>query len=278
VDDGSTDDTKLILENFINEKIHIYHQKNAGASAARNLAYRKSTGQYIKFLDGDDVISPEMIARQVKLAVKNPNCIISAKWGRFYNNDLDTFRLSHEECWQTLPAYDWICSSWKNGNSMMQSGIFLLPRQIIENAGYWDEQLTLVDDLDFFTRVMLQCKSVVFDPGSVLYYRSGNSGTLSDRKQQDAMYSAFRSIDKATKNLLAVHATIEVKRACANIWQHFIYTIYPKYPDLVKTAQKEVNQLGGSSLKFMAGGLTKILVGLVGWKIVNRVKHIINHS
>ena len=278
VDDGSTDNTKMLLNNLPYKHISVFFQQNAGAAAARNVAYSKATGQYIKFLDGDDLINPEMIESQVKLANKNQGCIISSRWGRFYNNDLGTFKLSPEDCWKTLPACEWICSSWKNGHSMTQSGIFLLPREIIENAGYWDEQLTLIDDLDFFTRVILKSKLVVFDPGSILYYRSGNSGSLSGRTQQEAMLSASRSLDKATKNLLAVHSTPEAKLACANVWQHFIYFIYPRYPDLAKTAQIKVNELGGSSLKFIAGGSTKIMVSFVGWKISKLVKHFINRS
>jgi len=276
VDDGSTDNTKSLLKNLPHQNVSVYYQQNCGAAAARNLAYSKSKGQYIKFLDGDDLINPQMIESQVKLAVENPDCIVSAKWGRFYDNNLDTFKLSPEDCWQTLPAYDWISSSWKNGHSMTQSGIFLLPRDIIENAGLWDEQLTLIDDLDFFTRVILKCKSVVFDPNSILYYRSGNSGSLSDRKQQEAMQSAFTSIDKATKNLLAVKASAEAKLACANTWQHYVYIAYPKHSGLANEAQKRVNELGGSTLKFMAGGITKIIAGLIGWKTTKRLKQVFN--
>ncbi|WP_184544988.1 glycosyltransferase family 2 protein [Mucilaginibacter sp. FT3.2] len=276
VDDGSTDGTLFTLEKLKTNQISIYYQQNAGAAAARNLAYSKSNGQYIKFLDGDDIINPEMIDSQVNLAIEHQHCIISAKWGRFYNNDLDTFKLSTEDCWQTLAAYDWICSSWKNGHSMTQSGMFLLPKQIIENAGLWNEQLTLIDDLDFFTRVILKCKAVVFDQNSTLYYRSGNGGSLSDRKQAEAMQSAFRAISNATTNLLAVRASAEAKLACANTWQHYIYLAYPKHSKLANEAQKRVDELGGSTLKFMAGGVTQIITGLIGWRATKRIKQILS--
>jgi glycosyltransferase involved in cell wall biosynthesis len=274
VDDGSTDKTPSILADLKNNHIRIFHQKKSGAAAARNLAYHKSKGPFIKFLDGDDIINPGMIESQVKLATTNNECIISAKWGRFYNNDINTFKFSPEECWQTLPACQWICSSWRNGHSMMQSGIFLLPRRIIEKAGYWDEGLTLIDDLDFFTRVILTSPFVIFDPNAILYYRSGNSGSLSDHKHHQAMQSAFSSMDKATKTLLAICTGPEAKMASANIWQHLIYTIYPQYPNLVRMAQEKINQLGGSSLPFVAGGLTKRTASLIGWKLTKRLKNL----
>jgi glycosyltransferase involved in cell wall biosynthesis len=276
VNDGSTDKTPVILEALKQDRVHIYHRQNAGAAAARNFAFGKSSGNFIKFLDGDDVINAEMIESQVILALENKNSVISSSWGRFYHDDLASFRPSPEECWQTLPACEWLISSWKNGHSMMQSGMFLLPRAIIEKAGYWDEQLSLIDDLDFFTRVILKSSGVVFDPAATLYYRSGISGSLSDHKQEAAIRSAFSSLQKATNSLLAVNSSPEARLASANIWQHFIYTAYPAHPDLVKKAGQKIKELGGSSLPFMAGGLTRILTALVGWKATARIKHLIN--
>lgn len=278
VNDGSTDATPAILEALKQDNIQIYHQQNAGAAAARNLAYRKSSGKFIKFLDADDIINAGMIKSQVKLALENKDSVISSSWGRFYHDDLASFKPSPEECWQTLPACDWLISSWKNGHSMTQSGMFLIARTTIENAGHWDEELTLIDDLDFFTRVILKSSGVVFDPSAILYYRSGISDSLSDRKQEAAMKSAYRSLQKATTNLLAVNSSPGARLASANIWQHFIYTVYPGYPDLEKNAEQQIEKLGGSSLAFMAGGLTRILTALVGWKAAVRLKKLLNRA
>ena len=276
VDDGSLDGSVAILESFTDNRIKIFYQKNSGAGAARNMAYSKSAGALIKFLDADDIISPAMIESQVALALDNPGCIISAKWGRFYNNDLTTFSLSPENCWQTLPADEWLCLSWINGGSMTQCGIFLIPKAVLAKAGGWDEKLTLIDDLDFFTRVILKSDKVVFDPGSILYYRSGNSSSLSGSNGHKAVVSAFTSISQATNNFLAAYSSPQVSLACANILQHFIYDNYPKYPDLTGAAQKKIRQLGGSTLKYPCGGLTKKMVVILGWRAVSRLKKLFN--
>lgn len=274
VDDGSTDDTKNILESLIDKKITIYHQSNKGAAAARNLAYFKSKGQYIKFLDADDLINPKMIDSQLRLAIENRDCIISGKWGRFYNDDINTFKLGIEECWKTLGSIDWLCSSWMNGTSMTQAGMFLIPRNIIEKAGYWDEELSLIDDLDFYTRIILASQLVIFDPEAILHYRSGIANSLSAKKEQKAILSSFKSIDKATINLLAVNKSERAIRACANVWQSFIYNYYPYQPDITNAAQKKLDDLGGSALEFPSGGFTKILVKLIGWKSTKRIKFV----
>ena len=74
VDDGSTDKSLEIAKGYESEKIKVYSQENKGASAARNTAFRYSKGDFIKFLDADDLINPEMIESQIKLALENYCC------------------------------------------------------------------------------------------------------------------------------------------------------------------------------------------------------------
>jgi glycosyltransferase involved in cell wall biosynthesis len=276
VNDGSTDDTAVIAASFIDKRIQLIKINNSGAAAARNTAYKISKGKYIKFLDSDDLINPEMIAEQVKLATTNNNCIVSGKWGRFYNDDINTFKLSPEECWQTLPPVGWICSSWKNGNSMTNPGIFFIPKMIIEKTDLWDENLSLLDDMEYFTRTILESDSVVFSNNSTLYYRSGINGSLSDTKSRKGYESAFTAIEKATNALLAKHHDSEVQLTCANIWQSFIYDAYPGHMDLMNKALAHLNNLPKPTLSFPSGGYTKLLNNLLGWKVTKRTKHFLN--
>jgi glycosyltransferase involved in cell wall biosynthesis len=273
VDDGSKDGSLAAAKKYENEHIKIYSQKNSGASAARNKAYSHSNGELIKFLDGDDLMNPEMIESQVKLALENEHCLISSKWGRFYNNDLATFQLRHEECWQTLPVVEWLCSSWKNGDSMTQPGMFLIPRSILSKAGLWNESLSTIDDMEFFTRVILNSEKVIFDPQSTLYYRSGLKSSLSAQISLDATLSAYRSIDESTRNFLAKVTSPATRNACANIWQSFLHEIYPKHLQLSKKVQASIDSLGGSTLKFKCGGFTKLAVTVIGWKATKWIKH-----
>ena len=66
VDDGSTDNTSDIIKPYTDRVQYIY-QENAGLSAARNTGIRNSTGEFILFLDADDVLGTEAIASQVAL-------------------------------------------------------------------------------------------------------------------------------------------------------------------------------------------------------------------
>src|ERR1700733_5063516 len=65
VNDGSTDGSAEILEPYRNKGVKVFHQENRGQCAAANGAFRKSTGQFIKFFDADDLLEPETVRLQM---------------------------------------------------------------------------------------------------------------------------------------------------------------------------------------------------------------------
>src|ERR1700748_3370934 len=67
VDDGSTDNSFQIAKNFENDKVRVYYQENRGAGAARNKGLREAKGNYIQFLDADDLISNNKAEEQINL-------------------------------------------------------------------------------------------------------------------------------------------------------------------------------------------------------------------
>ena len=80
IDDGSTDKTGLIVDEYQNKyksKIKVIHKKNEGVSIARNVGLEKATGEYIGFLDSDDWVNYDMYEKLYKLAIKD-NCDIVA--------------------------------------------------------------------------------------------------------------------------------------------------------------------------------------------------------
>ena len=272
VNDGSTDNSLTVAKQFESEKIKIFDQENQGASAARNFGYKQSKGTCIKFFDADDIINPLMLEEQVKLATQYPESIISAKWGRFFNDDITTFQLSPEECWQNMKPVDWICSSWHKGTSMTQPGIFLLPRNIITLTGLWNESLSLIDDLEFFTKTILASKGIIFSANSMLYYRSGISNALSGRKSRVAVQSCYQSIKLSIGYLLKASQENKAKLSAANVWQSFLYEIYPNHIDLVKKAENHIAVLIKPNLNYTQNKLYHFSIKIFGWKLFKKMQ------
>jgi glycosyltransferase involved in cell wall biosynthesis len=73
IDDGSTDNSKQIIEKFISNKIHCFEQPNRGVSVARNIGLTNMKGSFFCFLDADDLLPSESIHVRVNHFRKNPN-------------------------------------------------------------------------------------------------------------------------------------------------------------------------------------------------------------
>ena len=70
VDDGSTDNTRKIISDYKDNRIRYYYQENLGSGAARNLGLSNSRGNWIAFLDSDDLWNPVKLEEQLKCCYK----------------------------------------------------------------------------------------------------------------------------------------------------------------------------------------------------------------
>ena len=272
IDDGSTDNSFNIASKFSSSKIHIYQQKNNGQCAANNFGFSKSRGDYIKFMDADDLLSDDFLKLQVDRAAGNKNIIISSDWGRFYNDDLTSFRLSPDAIRHDMKPVDWLC----RGHTMMQCALWLIPREVLEKSGLWNEKLSLINDFEFFIRVVLCANEVKFANNAVLYYRSGIMSSLSNQKSRKSLISAFESINQGLSKLIEFENSERTNILAADIYKEWSYQFYPTQMDLYKLAVEKSKDFGQSSRKFQAGGYTKILSNLLGWKLTKRIKNFLN--
>jgi len=278
VNDGSTDETLKIATDFNDSRITVYTTANRGQCAAANEAFRLSKGQFIKFFDADDILSKNFIEEQVKLIYDKPNCIAAASWGRFYRNDLTTFKLNINQNDHDQLPINWLANAMLNGQVMLQCALWLVPRNILTKSGLWNEKLSLINDFDFFIRILVKANFLYFSPSSILYYRSGVLGSLSSQETRKAVLSAYTSITLGINSMLEKENSDRIKKIAANTFQHFVYDYYPKFPDLINLAQREVTRYGGSDLKFPTGGVTLILNKIFGWKLTRKIKLLIKNE
>ncbi|RLD59735.1 MAG: glycosyltransferase family 2 protein [Bacteroidetes bacterium] len=251
VDDGSQDNSYEIARKFENKNVIVVKQQNKGASAARNKAFEISTGNYIQYLDADDLLSEDKIEDQIEIFKENGESIVTAcSWGDFYG-DIEKTKFNKTELWQNLKPVEWLEIAWKN-RYMMQPACFLTPRKIIEKSGGWDESLTLNDDGEFFCRVILQSSKVVFTEGKV-FYRRNVENNLSSRSSYKDAKSQLDSCISYQNNIFKVERTERIKSALANNYINFIYIFY-RYPDLVKIAKSKLSDLGYRKIPVVLGG------------------------
>ncbi|MBE9031020.1 glycosyltransferase family 2 protein [filamentous cyanobacterium LEGE 11480] len=275
VDDGSSDNTLTLAKAFEQDsRIQVFSQPNQGATVARNQAFQHSSGEFIQFLDADDLLDAGKIAAQMQILLRaENNCIASGAWARFYRDPQEA-QFEPEALWQDMQPVDWLIAAWSD-NLMMHPAAWLVPRAIAEAAGPWNEQLSLNDDGEYFCRVILASQAVKFCGEAKSYYRSGLLGSLSDQKSDKAYLSGYKAIDLAGQALFAVEDSDRTRQIIATLFQRFVYECYPNVPNLRHQATARIKQLGGSSLKATGSPLFEKLAEWLGWRLAKRIQQII---
>ncbi len=272
INDGSTDNTADELLKINDPRVRTHYQANKGQCAAANKAFGLSKGALIKFMDADDLLSPHFLKHQVDRIGKQEDVIISAAWGRFYHDDTSTFKPDENIIRRDQASMEWLVAAMDKKQVMLQCAIWLIPRAVLDRSGLWNEKLSLINDFEFIIRVILTAKQVLFAEHATLYYRSGLHSSLSGLSSRAGAESAFDSISQGTDHMLRHEDTPRIRRIAANCLQNYVYSFYPSHPDLVQAAEMRLKELGGSTAPFPAGGYTKILVFLLGWKLTKRLK------
>jgi glycosyltransferase involved in cell wall biosynthesis len=278
VDDGSTDNTLEIAQQFESNSVKVITQKNRGASAARNRALAFAQGDYIQWLDADDLLAPAKISQQLKESdsSKNTRILFSSTWGRFYFRHQKA-RFVPNSLWRDLQPVEWILTRF-NESIWMHPASWLVSRRLTEMAGLWNERLSFDDDGEYFCRIVSVSEKVKFVPEAKCYYRVGNSASLSSNRSDKALESLVFSIRLCFKHLRSIEDSERTKNACLKYLENRITDFYPGKPEIIKKINQLAWELGGNistpreSWKFI------LAQNLFGWKMANNMKSVLWES
>lgn len=270
VNDGSSDQTLEVANRYLNTRVKVVTQENKGQDAALNNGYRHSTGDYIKFMDSDDLINPEMIERQANVLKGSDDYIAYGEWSRFYNDDINTANFKKRDNWRDMAPIDFLTT--EDIGPMLQCGIMLIPRKIIEKSGLWDERLILFNDTEFYTRLLLNSKGIKFSEGARLYYRSGLSGSISVQRTRKFFESTFLATNLIAEKLIPAENSERTRRLLANIYFNQYFEMYPRFQDLAKEHRNKIKYFGGASITPTGGKVFVLLKKILGWKLAKRIQ------
>ena len=271
IDDGSTDESGEIARRLAASDMKVVRQENKGPCAALNAGLRIAQGDFIEYLDADDLLDPQKISIQVgRLRGLAPGWMASCSWARFQTAPQEA-AFAPEAVWKDLAPVDWIVTSW-SGGGMIHGAAWLTPRSVVDAAGPWNESLTLINDLEYFCRLVLCSAGVAFCQDARTYYRSNVRGSMSRRTSRSAWESAFRATELSTQAVLSREDSPRVKRACAINYMRLVFSAYPSAPDLVRLGERRVRDLGGCDLSPDWGPPFQVLNRLAGWKLARRAQ------
>ena len=270
VDDGSTDGSLAVAERYAPRGVRIESRANRGAAAARNAALRLATGDFLQYLDADDLLAPDKIERQMTgLAGRHRDDVASGRWARF-QDDPESAAFGPYPNARDLSGLELLQVNFEEG-CMMHPAAWLVPRSVADRAGEWNESLTLNDDGEYFARVALAAHGVHFVPEARSYYRSCLSGSLSARKDRAALTSQYRSTELTAAHMLAHDPSARTRAALAFAWKTAAVDLYPGAPDLSRLAEEQSRALGGSVRPVPMGGRMRLASQVVGWRVAKRL-------
>jgi hypothetical protein len=189
VDDGSTDDTRVVAARYNDPRIHYIYQENRKLPGARNTGIRASTGQYLAFLDSDDLFLPEKLALQLAVLVHNHNLgLVASGWTEI---DLQHAPLRTHCPWKLgrgLTLMDWL------RHCPFIVPAVLVRREWLAAVGLFDERQYYVEDWDLWLRLSYAGCQMAWEPGIVCLRTIHGGNMIHNAAEMNA--GRFRMFDK----------------------------------------------------------------------------------
>jgi glycosyltransferase involved in cell wall biosynthesis len=146
--DGSSDRTLELIEAISDPRLQIISDTNAGLSVSRNRGIKIATGEYISFLDADDLWSPDKLEAQLQALEKHPEAAVAYSWTDYIDESGNWLHsglhLSPEG--NVLPEL-FLQNFLENGSNL------LVRREAIDRVGYFETSLTSAQDWDLYLRL-----------------------------------------------------------------------------------------------------------------------------
>ncbi|MBS2212124.1 glycosyltransferase family 2 protein [Carboxylicivirga mesophila] len=279
VDDGSTDSSYTIAKKYESWQVRVFKQVNSGACAARNLAFEHCKGDYIQYLDADDILSPNKIEDQLRLIADKDNAVASCSWQYFKQSIGDKKTPGQIIDKDYLNPVNWLIDSW-NGKGMAQTACWLTPRSLIEKAGPWNETLKINQDGEFFCRVLLNASRIKFSVNGMVYYRIGLSHSVSRTNSYEKLSSQLYSFKLYEEHLYEKYneLTVDLKNALHCVFSDYYIRTILSYPDLAEQSLINIKSLGFNFIKPQGGKYFKLACTLIGLKATLKLRNWIQQA
>jgi glycosyltransferase involved in cell wall biosynthesis len=209
LDDGSTDATLAALASFGGEIQVLRREERQGVSAARNLGAAAATGEWLAFLDSDDLWLPDKLARQVEYLKANTDIVICQTGETWIRNGV---RVNPPEACRKV-AGDIFLPSLKR--CLVSPSAVMLHRRLFEEMGGFDEELPAAEDYDLWLRITWRYP-VGLVPEPLVIKRGGHADQLSrqwglDRFRIRALMKLREEPGLPQEYKQAVHKTLAEK-------------------------------------------------------------------
>lgn len=275
VDDGSTDGTPAVVDAMVTgrpDEVRVLHQRNSGPGLAREAGRRIARGEFVQYLDSDDVLLPDKFALQVAGLRANPDCGVAYGYTRYRHAngrvEEQPWKGSGTRVEAMFPSF--LRSRWWDTPTPLYRA------SICDAAGPWTD-LQLEEDWEYDCRIAALGTRLHFCEAYVAEVRDHDQGRLC---RGDALDPARLSFRTRAHRLILEHATRAGISAEVPEMQHFARELF------LLARQCGAAGLGAESRELFllartasgrarAGGLDfrlyRIAAGILGWPLAGRL-------
>jgi glycosyltransferase involved in cell wall biosynthesis len=179
IDDGSSDRTVELLGTVDDQRLKVYSYENGGLPTARNRGIARATGEYISFIDADDLWTKDKLAQQLLALQKNPQAGVAYSWVICMVEDPQnpshvTF-VPDNKSNSTGNIYPDLLL----GNFIGNGSNILARTEAIESVGEFEPTLKSCEDWDYYLRLAAKWEFVLVPEAQVLYLKT--AGTMTSK-------------------------------------------------------------------------------------------------
>jgi glycosyltransferase involved in cell wall biosynthesis len=211
IDDGSTDDTQVVLKPFLlDSRVKYYYQENKGQTVAKNKGISESKGHYIAFLDADDIWFPDKLEKQI------PCFSLSPSIGVVYTNvEFIDEHGANVDGWP-IKFY----SGWVSGKLLIDNFVpfcsVVVRRECLEKVGIFDEKYRMGIDYDLWLRMSAHYEFYYLDAVTFQYRLWSGQMSHNYKKRFECAIAMMKSfleqypslVDKSTVNEAWAHTYV----------------------------------------------------------------------
>lgn len=211
INDGSTDDLLKQLSTIHDPRINVFSYENGGLSVARNRGISHATGEYIAFLDADDLWTPDKLELQLAALQNCPKAGVAYSWTYFMDEQGQSFHVG-----QNVSVKGNVYADLLVSNFLAHGSNPMIRRAAINSVGAFNPTVSGAADWDYWLRLAAKWEFVVV-PKPQIFYRQSSSSMSSkvefmERCQLDVLEQAFKQAPPELQSLKP--------HSLANIYQY----------------------------------------------------------
>jgi glycosyltransferase involved in cell wall biosynthesis len=204
INDGSTDRTWKAIENLSDSRIKAFSYENGGVAVARNRGIAQATGEFMAFIDADDLWTPDKLELQLAALQQHPEAGIAYSWNYFY----------YEQTGERIPGHvanfeGDVYAPLLQENFIANGSNLLIRRQAIDQIGGFDPTFPHCADWDFYLRLAAHWQFVRVPQHQVLYRQSSHS--MSSTKVNEIEQQCLAMLEKTYQVAPAKYQTLKHK-------------------------------------------------------------------